>query len=211
MFSIILGIYLGVELLGHVITLKHERASLFCKPLCLTLLPPLLFPLPLKVRLLQRGCCTPSLHFLITPPPPAPAVCLLLSQLHFPQGCPAAPPVLRPVAFLSVLFDRLPSAVCSVRRCAARGPSSKRLALALLVFFPCALTLDTVSHTHKRPLNLYLQTLVSSCLLDIYFCASPNISHSTSKPKLLSLSRAWPSPLFSSCHHSDTTSSREPA
>lgn len=71
------------------------------------------------------------------------------------------------------------------------------LSLALLILIPCAPTLDTVSHTHKLSLDLSPQTLVSSCLVDI---ASPNISDLTSQPKLLSLSRAWPSLLFSSCH-----------
>lgn len=85
------------------------------------------------------------------------------------------------------------------------------LALALLVLIPCAPTLNTISHTHERSLNLNPQTLVSSCLVDIDFYASADISNLTSKPKLLSLSRAWASLLFSSCHHSDTTSSREPA
>ena len=79
------------------------------------------------------------------------------------------------------------------------------LALTLLILIPCAPTLDPVSHTHKMSLDLSPQTLVSSCLVDI---ASPNISDLTSKPKLLYLSRAWPSLLFSSCHHSDTTSSK---
>ena len=149
----------------------------------------LLFPLLSKSDFSSQGAAPePSLpHHSTSAQPPPSAVCM-----GIPSGALGAK---ASDAFLIPLRPP-PRGVCSSAcPCAARGPSS---GAGLGPSNPH-------SHIHKLSLDLSPQTLVSSCLVDI---ASPNISDLTSKPKLLSLSRAWPSLLFSSCHQSDTTSSK---
>lgn len=124
----------------------------------------------------------------------------LLSQLQFPQRFLVVSWALSHCSFLQ---SWLPPPLVSVllRSIMVHMAIPQRPTLALLFFSPCACSLDlwspaSNSHTCECPLNLYLRTFVSDCLIDIYSYASPNISNSRPKSRLLFLSMLWPSPLL---------------